>query len=106
MAVTVVIQRTVKNRGMAEKLAALIVQLRSRAAAQPGFLTSQTFSCLDCEGEYLIISSWNTIKDWNRWMNSQERSVLQKQVDELLGESTRYRYYEPVIGGIPPGFGS
>ncbi len=101
MAVSIIIRRTLKDEVMAGKLAPLIVQLRSRATGQPGFLTDQTFSCLDCDGEYLIISTWHTLEDWNKWMNSEERMAIQHQIDELLGEKTLYRYYEPVVGGIP-----
>jgi len=104
MTVSIIIKRIVKNEEMALQLAPFIVQLRSRAATQSGFLTSQTFSCLDCEGEYLVISNWNTLEDWNRWMNSEERMTIQKDVDELLGEKTIYRFYEPVVGGIAPQF--
>ncbi len=104
MAVSIIIKRIVKDEAMADLLAPLLVQLRSRASVQPGFLTDQTFSCLDCEGEYLIISVWNSLEDWNRWMHSRERMLIQNQVDELLGEKTLYRYYEPVVGGIPPRF--
>ncbi|GAB6146939.1 antibiotic biosynthesis monooxygenase family protein [Desulfocicer niacini] len=104
MTVSIIIRRTVKDEVMAGKLAPLIVQLRSRAASQPGFLTSQTFSCLDCEGEYLVISNWNTLEDWNKWMQSKERMSIQDKVDELLREKTAYRYYEPVVGGISPRF--
>lgn len=106
MAVSIIIRRTVKDETMAGKLAPFLVQLRSRAAVQPGFLTDQTFSCLDCDGEYLIISSWNTLDDWNKWMHSEERMAIQKEIDALLGEKTLYRYYEPVVGGIPPRFQS
>ncbi|WP_299983509.1 antibiotic biosynthesis monooxygenase [Desulfobacula sp.] len=104
MAVSIIIRRSVKDETMAGRLAPLIVQLRSRATVQPGFLTDQTFSCLDCEGEYLIISTWNSLEDWNKWMHSEERMAIQRQVDELLGEKTLYRYYEAVVGGIPPRF--
>ena len=104
MAVSIIIRRTVKDATMAGKLAPLIVQLRSRVTVQPGFLTDQTFSCLDCDGEYLIISSWNTLEDWNKWMHSEERMAIQRQIDELLEEKTLYRYYEPVVGGIIPRF--
>jgi heme-degrading monooxygenase HmoA len=104
MAVSIIIRRTVKDEAMASRLAPLIVQLRSRATVQLGFLTDQTFSCLDCEGEYLIISTWNSLEDWNKWMHSDERMSIQRQVDELLGEKTLYRFYEPVVGGISPQF--
>jgi heme-degrading monooxygenase HmoA len=104
MAVSIIIKRTFTDEAMAVKLAPFIVQLRSRATVQPGFLTDQTFSCLDCDGEYMIISTWNTLEDWNKWMNSEERMAIQKQIDKLLGEKTLYRYYEPVVGGITPRF--
>ncbi len=104
MAVSIIIKRIVKDSETAAKLAPFIVQLRSRASAQPGFLTGQTFSCLDCEGEYLVISTWNTLEDWNKWMHNEERQSIQRKVDELLGAKTVYRYYEPVVGGIPPRF--
>ncbi len=104
MAVSIIIQRKLKDEAMAGKLAPLIVQLRSRATGQQGFITDQTFSCLDCTGEYLVITTWNSLEDWNKWMNSDERMAIQHKVDELLGEQTQYRYYEPVVGGIPSKF--
>jgi heme-degrading monooxygenase HmoA len=104
MAVSIIIKRLVKDERMAAQLAPFIIQLRSRAAVQPGFLTDQTFSCLDCEGEYLIMSTWHTLEDWNKWMHSPERQTIQQNIDELLGEKTLYRYYEPVVGGITPRF--
>jgi heme-degrading monooxygenase HmoA len=104
MAVTVIIRRTFKNMKNAEKLAPLIVRLRSLAAGQKGYITGRTFRCLDCEGEYLVLSTWNSLDDWNKWLHSEERQALQSQVDELLGEKTEYRLYEPLIGGIIPKF--
>ena len=104
MAITVMIQRTFKDEEKAIQLAPLIVRLRSLATIQPGYITGQTFRCLDCAGEYLVISSWNSIEDWNRWLNSEQRTNIQKQIDELLGEETEYRIYESLVGGIGPQF--
>ena len=102
MAVSVLIRRSFKDTTKAEKLAPLIVKLRSLATMQPGYITGQTFRCLDCTGEYLVISTWNSLDDWNRWLNSEERRELQDQIDELLGEKDEYRLYEPLVGGIIP----
>jgi heme-degrading monooxygenase HmoA len=104
MAISVVIQRTFKNEALASTLAPLIVKLRSLATIQPGYITGKTFRCLDCPGEYLVISTWNSLDDWNRWLSSEERKNLQKQIDSLLGEETQYRIYEPLVGGIIPKF--
>lgn len=104
MAISVMIQRTFKDSQTAAKMAPLIVKLRSQATIQPGYITGRTFRCLDCPGEFLVISTWNTLDDWNRWHQSEERTAIQKQIDELMDETTRYRIYEPLVGGIIPKF--
>jgi heme-degrading monooxygenase HmoA len=100
MAVTIMIRRTFESTETAAKLAPLIVKLRSLATVQPGYISGRTFRCLDCPGEYLVISTWNSLDEWNRWLNSEERRLLQDQVDDLVGEKTEYRLYEPLVGGI------
>jgi len=102
MAISVMIQRTFSDKEKAAKLAPLIVKLRSLATIQPGYITGKTFRCLDCPGEYLVISTWNTLDDWSRWLQSEQRMALQKQIDDLLGEITQYRIYESLVGGIVP----
>ena len=104
MAISVMIQRTFSGKEKSDKLAPLIVKLRSLATIQPGYITGRTFRCLDCPGEYLVISTWNSLDDWNRWLQSEQRMALQKQVDDLLGEITQYRIYESQVGGIIPQF--
>ena len=104
MAISVFIQREFTDLKLADKLAPLIIQMRSLATTQPGYLTGKTFGCLDCPGEFLVISTWNSQEDWNRWLNSEQRMAIQKQIDDLLGETTQYRIYEPLVGGIFPRF--
>ncbi len=97
-------QADFSGKEKASKLAPLIVELRSLATVQPGYITGKTFRCLDCPGEYIVISTWNSLDDWNNWLQSKQRMALQKQVDDLLGEVTQYRIYEPLVGGIIPQF--
>ena len=104
MAISVFIQRKFSGKKKASKLAPLIVELRSLATVQPGYITGKTFRCIDCPGEYIVLSTWNSLDDWNNWLQSKPRMALQKQVDDLLGEVTQYRIYEPLVGGIIPQF--
>ena len=104
MAISVMIQREFKDDEKAAQLAPLIVKLRSLATIQPGYITGKTFRCMDCPGEFLVISTWNSLDDWNRWLNSEQRMGIQKQVDDILGEKTQYLIYEPLVGGIVPEF--
>lgn len=104
MAVEVIIRRTFKDPVQAEKLVPLIVKLRSLATVQKGYMTGQTLRCLDCPGEFLVISSWHTAEDWHQWFASNARRELQQKIDDLLEEPTQYRLYEPLVGGIIPDF--
>ena len=104
MAISIMIQRTFSDKEKAAKLVPLIVKLRSLTTIQSGYITGKTFRCLDCPGEYLVVSTWNSLDDWNRWLQSEQRIALQKQVDDLLGEITQYRIYESLVGGIIPQF--
>jgi heme-degrading monooxygenase HmoA len=104
MAITVFIQRKFSGKEKATQLAPLIVEIRSLATMQPGYITGKTFRCMDCPGEYIVISTWNSLDDWNNWLQSKKRINLQKQIDDLLGEVTQYRIYEPLVGGIIPQF--
>ena len=104
MAISVFIQRKFSDEEKAAKLAPLIVELRSLATVQPGYITGKTFRCIDCPGEFIVLSTWNSLDDWNNWLQSKQRMAFQKQVDDLLGEVTQYRIYEPLVGGIIPQF--
>jgi heme-degrading monooxygenase HmoA len=106
MAISVMIRRKVNDKAKAAKLAPLIVKIRSVATIQPGYITGRTFRCLDDPGEFLVMSTWNNLDDWNRWLKSEQRNALQTQIDELLGEETKYRIYESLAGGIIPKFKS
>ena len=104
MAISVFIQRKFSDKEKAAKLAPLIVELRSLATVQPGYINVKTFRCIDCPCEFIVLSTWNRLYDWNNWLQSKQRVALQKQVDDLLGEVTQYRIYEPLVGGIIPQF--
>ena len=103
MAVQVMIKRKfIKEK--AGEVATLMVKLRSLARAQPGYISSESLKCIDPpnEDEYLIRSSWQSEEDWKKWLNSEERSAIQQQIDSITGEQTEYRIYEPLVGGIIP----
>jgi heme-degrading monooxygenase HmoA len=85
MAVSVIIRRTYDKDEVADQLAPLIVKLRSQATVQPGYITGRTFRCMDCPGEYLVISTWHRLADWQAWLDSAERRAIQDKIDEILG---------------------
>jgi len=103
MAIEVLIRR----RFVKEKetvLAPLIVRLRSLALIQPGYISGETLQCIDPVGEdeYLVRSTWESVETWKTWLTSDERTAIQRKIDDITGEATEYRIYEPLVGGIFP----
>ncbi|WP_319406726.1 antibiotic biosynthesis monooxygenase [uncultured Desulfosarcina sp.] len=103
MAIEVLIgRRFVKEKEAA--LAPLVVRLRSLALAQPGYISGETLKCIDPPGEdeYLVRSTWRSVEEWRTWLHSGARTAIQKKIDAITGEATKYRIYEPLVGGIMP----
>lgn len=103
MAVQVLIRRKIVKEKIKE-VAKLMVELRSLARAQTGYMSSESLQCIDPPGdeEYLIRSSWRSDDDWKRWLNSEERGAIQKRIDTITQEKTEYKVYEELVGGIFP----
>ncbi|HEU19775.1 MAG TPA: antibiotic biosynthesis monooxygenase [Deltaproteobacteria bacterium] len=98
MAVKVFIRRKV-SKEHEEQLFQLITQLRSLATKQPGYISGETMRSIEDEEEYLVISTWESVDDWNAWKASDERAGIQKNVDGLLKGESRYEvYYHPIKG--------
>ncbi len=79
-----------------EKLLPLLTKLRAQAKQQPGYISSETLRSLDDPADLLVIGTWESVEDWNRWLQSKERRDLQHQVDSLIGEKTFYEVFEPL----------
>ncbi|MBW2409037.1 MAG: antibiotic biosynthesis monooxygenase, partial [Deltaproteobacteria bacterium] len=71
-----------------EDLRTLINQLRSMTMGQPGYIAGETLQRVDRPGESLVVSKWQSVDYWQRWLDSEERANLQGQIDQLLGEET------------------
>lgn len=92
MAIKILIKRTVpKDR--AKELIPLFRQIRSHAIKHPGYISGETLKRLDKPNQFLIISTWQSSDDWEKWTKSKERNDLQDQIDGLLGGKTEYEIY-------------
>jgi len=92
MAVKVLIKRKVTRENI-QAVYEWIVQLRSSAAKQPGYISGETLMKEGDPGQYLVISTWETPEDWRAWLESAERMKIQKKIDEILGVATEYEVY-------------
>ncbi len=92
MAVRIIIVRYVPKE-KAEELRPLLLQMRSLANAQSGYISGETLVNYDDPSEHLVISTWKTLDDWNRWLQDEQRLKLQNNVDIVTGSETRYSIY-------------
>ena len=93
MAVRVIIERKIK-KGKEVDLARLLLELRSRAIKQKGYITGETLRDYDDPSTHIVISTWESVEDWKRWSNKEERMEVQSRIEELLTEPSKTKIYE------------
>lgn len=96
MAIQVIIKRKIKQGQQAKVLIPLILQMRARAMYQPGYITGETLVNIDQPEECLVISTWQSLEDWNEWIRNPERTKMEHKIETLTGEKTKYRIYSPM----------
>lgn len=92
MTVKIVIKRKVP-KDKEKELLPLIKELRIATIRQASYISGETLQRIDKPGETVVVSTWETAEDWNRWVTSRERSALQAKIDNLLGRKTEYKIY-------------
>ena len=92
MAVKILIKRDVPL-DKAKAMIPLFRQMRASAATQPGYITGETLRSLDKPEEFMVISTWQSSDDWEKWLQSKERNEVQGKIDDLLGGETKYEIY-------------
>jgi len=92
MAVRVFIEREIKP-GNDLKLHNLLMQLRTKAMLQKGYITGETLRDVSNPNKFLVIGTWNSIEDWNTWIANSERKKLQTELDKFLKTPEKFSVY-------------
>jgi heme oxygenase (mycobilin-producing) len=93
MTVKIFIKRDVQNKNINE-LNILLKRLRSLTLSQSGYISGETLTRIDKPNECMVISTWRSVEDWNKWVNNEQRLKIQTEIDQLLGQETEYAVYE------------
>lgn len=93
MAVKIFIKRKLTGKEGIE-LSLLLQKLRGLTLNQPGYISGETLRRIDRNDEWMVISTWRSVEDWNTWVNDDRRRVVQAEIDALLGTETEYAIYE------------
>ena len=93
MAVKIFIRRVIAEERINDLLP-LFRRLRNLAANRSGYISGETLKRIDNPGKYLVISTWQSLDDWRKWVVSRERIEVQKEIDARIDEETVYEIYQ------------
>jgi len=95
MSIKVLIKRKVTSQNIGG-LEHLLNKLRAMAMVQPGYISGESLVSTEEKDLCLVISTWKTIQDWEKWFANHQRMDLQNQIDLLLGAPTHYEVYQNI----------
>ena len=90
--VKILLERRIKGRHVGE-IVRLLRQSRVLAMQQPGYIAGETLHAVDDPNYHLVISTWESLEDWQAWFNNWERQKLQAEVDSYLESPTQMRVF-------------
>ena len=88
MAVKVLIERTVSADNQGD-VADLLMELRARAIHQAGYVSGETLFSVDRPGTHLVISTWESLRDWKTWEKDPKRREIVSKVEALLSSPSK-----------------
>lgn len=92
MAVKILIKRKFKNGNM-KAASRFVINNRSGAMRQPGYISSETLRSIDDNDRIVVISMWENLQSWEAWKSSELRKAnVAEFKDYFLGE-TEYEHY-------------
>jgi len=92
MSIKVLITRTVPREKSREMLQ-LFREMRLLATAQSGYISGETMKSNDRPDVFLVIGTWESPDDWEKWLLSKARQAIQEKIDSLLGGKTNYEMF-------------
>ena len=92
MAIKVIITRKV-TKGKQKDLLPLLLELRSKAMNQKGYISGETLKGISNPDEFMVISTWNSLEDWKAWDDNPTRGEIQAKINAILEEKTIAKAY-------------
>jgi antibiotic biosynthesis monooxygenase (ABM) superfamily enzyme len=92
MSVRVVITRHFRKGNRTEP-GRLLMDLRSLAALQEGYMSGEILINADRPGKVVTISNWNARHNWEAWHRSPKRMRLATKLEEFLESPEQVEYY-------------
>ena len=92
MIAKILIKRIFKE-GHAPQIVALLNEIRGRALNQPGYMSGETLVKTSNPNNMTVISTWQTLEDWYRWRDSEDRKKFEAMLEMYQERPTEYDEY-------------
>ncbi len=92
MSVKILIRRKIPKEKVND-IVVLMMRLRILASKEPGFISGETLRSITDPENYIVISTWQSNEDWNSWLASEDKKIVQEKIDNILGTETTYEAY-------------
>jgi heme-degrading monooxygenase HmoA len=93
MAFKILIRRKFKDATLKD-ISAMLIQARSNAMKQEGYISSESLVNCDDPSSILVISMWHTKEDWENYRNSAARKDNERKYAEVLEGETQYEAFK------------
>lgn len=92
MSVKIIISRTVSNDQRAA-VKPFVAELHALAWRSKGYISGEALVNQENTEERIVISSWQTVENWENFQELEECKQLHYKIDQILGRKTRYTIY-------------
>jgi heme oxygenase (mycobilin-producing) len=75
------------------QILSLLNKIRSIAMNQTGYISGETLKQIDFPENMAVISTWQSMEDWNAWKNSEERKAYEAMLEIYQTRPTQYEEY-------------
>ena len=79
--------------GKEKQLIDLLLELRSAAMRQHGYITGETLREAENPSVFMVIGTWITLEAWKAWETARQRLVVDEMIDSLLTETRNVRVF-------------
>jgi heme-degrading monooxygenase HmoA len=93
MAVKVLIRRTFTH-ATTKDISAMLIQARSNAMKQEGYITSETLTSAKDPNTIMVIAMWRSIADWHNYRDSAARQENERKYSEIIQGETQYEEFQ------------
>lgn len=84
--IKVIIERHAKD---ITRILTLLREVRTEAMKQPGYISGETMANIEDRSAFIVIGSWDSLKDGKAWYASKPRVEIDKKIEPLLVEPPR-----------------